>query len=97
MSTSAAAYPQRAEHLLAYPNPFNAETHFLFSMDRAGNTVLEVYDVRGRKVKTLLDDFLLPGRYRIPFHAAGLPSGVYLCRLQNASVAPVTKKVLLLK
>ncbi len=97
VNTSAAAYPQRAEHLLAYPNPFNAETHFLFSTDRAGNTVLEVYDVRGRKVKTLLDDFLLPGRYRIPFHAAGLPSGVYLCRLQNASAAPVTKKVLLLK
>ena len=64
-----------------YPNPFNPETAIEFDIPEVTDVKLEVYDVLGRKVKTILDDRLEVGRYRVRFDGGDLPSGVYFYSL----------------
>jgi len=78
-----------------YPNPFNASTTIGFALSRAGNIRLEIYDILGREIATLLDDFTQPGEYQITFDASKYPSGVYYYRLQADSQNRIRKMILL--
>ncbi len=64
-----------------YPNPFNPETTIPFGLDEDANVELVVYDVLGRKVRTLISGRRTAGNYEIPFKALDLASGVYFYRL----------------
>jgi hypothetical protein len=68
-----------------YPNPFNPETKIVFDIARGSNIRLTIYDILGREVVTLLDEFKPAGSYSVNFNAksaaAGLASGVYFYRL----------------
>jgi len=77
-----------------YPNPFNPETVIEFDIPEVSNVKLEVYDVLGRKVKTILDDRLEVGRYRVRFDGGDLPSGVYFYSLITNKFSSVKKMVL---
>lgn len=80
-----------------YPNPFNPETKIEFGITQAGHTTLKVFDITGREVTTLIDNDLTPGYYEANFNAGfGLPSGVYLYRL-DAPEGSMTKKMILMK
>ncbi|KAA3614820.1 MAG: T9SS C-terminal target domain-containing protein [Calditrichaeota bacterium] len=63
--------------LTNYPNPFNPTTTIAYQLKASGDVVLTVYDVMGRKVKTLVDNHQQSGSYEIIFDASGLASGVY--------------------
>ncbi len=65
-----------------YPNPFNPSTTIEFGLDQTANVVLEVYDILGRKIQTILNEQRNPGRYQTRFDARTLASGVYFYRLQ---------------
>ena len=65
-----------------YPNPFNPSTTIRFTIGVASKTRLSVHDVLGREVAVLVDGSLAPGEHTGTFDAGGLPSGVYLYRLQ---------------
>lgn len=78
----------------AYPNPFNSMTRLAFNLPISGQTRLAVYDLNGRLVKTLVDDMLNAGTHSLIFDSAGLPSGVYLYRLESGGVSAVKKMVL---
>lgn len=67
----------------AYPNPFNAVTRFTFAMQAAGNVTLEVYDLQGRRVASLLDEWKNAGSHQVSFDAGNLSSGLYMGRLQT--------------
>ncbi len=62
----------------------------------AGFVTLKVFDVVGREVAVLVQEYLKAGQYNVRFDAQGLPSGVYLYRLQAGDFVD-TKKLLLLK
>jgi len=79
-----------------YPNPFNPNTQIEYDLDRATHVKLEIFDITGRLVKTLVESVQSPGKHSIPFHAAGLASGVYFYRLQTGPSSHV-KKMLLIK
>jgi|GEM_PF-5311059 len=83
--TGIAALPpqQPADFSLAqnYPNPFNSSTEISFTLGRAGTVRLEIFDLLGRKVVTLVDGNLPPGLHRSHWEATGYPSGIYFCRL----------------
>jgi cyanophycinase len=68
-----------------YPNPFNSITKIKFSISsndfRSRRAVLKVYDLLGREVKTLFDDFVYPKDYELDFDASDLNSGVYFYSL----------------
>ncbi len=79
-----------------YPNPFNPTTVIPFDLAQSGDVRLAVYDVTGRKVSTLLNTSMGAGRHSVTFNAAGIPSGVYIVRLE-AGGRIMTSKLTLLK
>ncbi len=82
-----------------YPNPFNPTTVIEYSLP-GGPTrhrvSLRVYNLLGQEVATLFNGEQEPGRYRVPWNAAGLPSGLYYYRLQAGDYTE-TKAMLLLR
>ena len=79
-----------------YPNPFNPSTRITFSVARVANVKLEVYDLLGRKVATLVNETKLPGDYTVDFDGSGLVSGVYFYRLSSPDLVS-SKKMMLVK
>jgi hypothetical protein len=80
-----------------YPNPFNPSTNvsFVISSASGGSFVsLKVYDVLGREVSTLVNEYKQAGSYNVNWNAADFPSGVYFSRLQAGSKMQVRKMVL---
>ncbi|MEQ9310040.1 MAG: T9SS type A sorting domain-containing protein [Balneolaceae bacterium] len=79
-----------------YPNPFNPSTKISYRLKTSGNVLLEIYNMIGRKVSTLVDRQQLRGNYEVNFDASNLSTGIYLYRLKvNGEV--FTKRMLLLK
>ncbi|MFH0736450.1 MAG: T9SS type A sorting domain-containing protein [bacterium] len=79
-----------------YPNPFNPSTKITFDLKEAGLTTLEVYNVIGQKVATLVNKDLKSGKYEFSFDASKLSSGVYFYKLESGNNVS-TKKMMLLK
>ncbi|MGA9291323.1 MAG: ScyD/ScyE family protein [Ignavibacteriaceae bacterium] len=79
-----------------YPNPFNPSTTIKFSIPQASFVTLNVYDILGKQITTLVNNEKPAGNYSINFNASNLPSGVYFYRMQAGSFAS-TKKFVLLK
>lgn len=79
-----------------YPNPFNPTTTINFSLPVSGKVVLEVFDVTGKSVATLIDNEMQSGVHYVNVNAADLSSGVYFYRLRaNKFIA--TRKFVLMK
>jgi len=87
-----------AEFALAqnYPNPFNPTTTIEFSLPTAGPARLDVYNVLGQRVITLVDGRLEAGLHRMNLDASSIPSGVYFYRLSHAS-GSLSRKMILLR
>jgi len=84
-----------------YPNPFNANTQITFALPKSGRTKLEVFNVLGQKISTLVDEFLTAGTKTVNWDGRDekgipVPSGVYFYQLQAAEFRE-TKKMLVLK
>lgn len=79
-----------------YPNPFNPITKIKYDIIEKGAVKITVYDILGRKVKSLLNEEVSPGTYELLFDASELASGIYLYRLQTNSYSR-TKKMMVLK
>jgi len=79
-----------------YPNPFNPQTRISFSVGARSHVMLEVFNVLGRHVNTLVDEELRPGKYEAIFDGSNLASGAYFYRLRLGN-EQTTKKMVLLK
>jgi hypothetical protein len=79
-----------------YPNPFNAQTSIAFDLVNAGPVTLDVYDMVGRHIVTLVNSSMDAGPHAVSFDAGRLPSGMYLYRLEAPGLV-IQKKMLLLK
>ena len=82
----------------AYPNPFNPVTTIAFDVPEniQGVVSLQIFDITGRRVATLVDGRLLPGKYRMKWHAHKIASGMYFARLIVGAKIK-TQKIILLK
>jgi hypothetical protein len=65
-----------------YPNPFNPSTTISYSLSKNGEVKLEVFNLRGQKIATLVDGVKAAGNYEVTWSAENFASGVYFCRLQ---------------
>lgn len=65
-----------------FPNPFNPETTIPFSVGAACRVRLAVYNLRGEEVAVPADGHLAAGLHTVRFDATGLPSGVYVVRME---------------
>ncbi len=79
-----------------YPNPFNPTTTISYNLEKTSQVNLEVFDMMGRKVATLVNGRQNAGEQAISFDAASLSSGVYIYRL-TAGGFSLTRKMVLLK
>jgi Secretion system C-terminal sorting domain len=79
-----------------YPNPFNPSTEIRYQVSGVSDVRLEVFDMLGRKVSTLVNERQATGSYQASFNAAGLASGIYFYKLQAGSFSE-TKKMMLVK
>lgn len=78
-----------------YPNPFNPGTMLRFEVGEAANVTLDVYDLTGRLVSRLLSGAVAAGSHEVRFDAEGLPSGLYLARLNGDSQSDLLKMILM--
>ncbi|MDH7559535.1 MAG: T9SS type A sorting domain-containing protein [bacterium] len=90
--------PKQHELLQNYPNPFNPSTTIEYTVPRDGQVTLEVYNVLGQKVATLVDGFRLAGRYTVVWDGTDtfgkqVPSGMYVYKLNGS----ITRKMMLVK
>jgi len=64
-----------------YPNPFNPITRIKYSIPESGLVTLKIYDLLGRVIKTLVNEFQEPNTYSVDFDASELSSGIYFYNL----------------
>lgn len=79
-----------------FPNPFNPKTTISYSIPQNDYVTLKIFDVLGCEVKTLIDEQMLKGNYRIELNASSISSGIYFYRLKAGDYVE-TKKMILLK
>jgi hypothetical protein len=87
-----------AEYTLSqnYPNPFNPTTLIQYSIPALSKVKIEVYDVLGSKVATLIDSEQPAGKYTVNFNASRFASGVYFYQLSTPNMV-LSKKMILIK
>ena len=65
----------------AYPNPFNPSTLIGYDLPRDSHVSLEIFDLNGRSVKTLINGYFRAGKHQVAWNADQISSGIYLVRL----------------
>ncbi len=89
--------PEKFDLYNAYPNPFNPSTNIKFSLAKAGNVSLKIYNVMGQLVKTIVNNvYKNKGDYTYNISMDNISSGVYFYTLIQGNQV-VTKKMVLLK
>ena len=78
-----------------YPNPFNPETIIEFQMKRSETVKIDVFDVNGRLVETLLNEQRTAGIHKVRFDGKALSSGTYFYRVQAGELNQVRKMLLM--
>jgi hypothetical protein len=81
--------------LSCYPNPFNPSTTISFALEHETNIRLNIFDLTGRRVRTLAEGRWNAGMHEVRFDGAALPSGLYFARLQAGGLAKTQKLVML--
>jgi hypothetical protein len=79
-----------------YPNPFNPLTNFQYKPYSRSQITLNIYDIKGRRIKTVFEGSIEPGVHNFQWHAENFSSGVYLIVLRD-EYHTLTKKIILNK
>lgn len=79
-----------------YPNPFNPTTRFEYALPEDAHVTLKIYDVLGREVATVVDEYQEAGYRSIDFDASSIASGIYFYKLEAGTFSE-TKKMLIMK
>jgi hypothetical protein len=96
VQTSNSGLPGSFELSQNYPNPFNPTTTINFTLAKASDVKLAVFNVLGQKVTTLVDTRMNAGQHSVVFDAGKLSSGVYFYKLETANFLSI-KKMMVLK
>jgi hypothetical protein len=78
-----------------YPNPFNSSTLIKYKLYLQSHVIIEIYNLMGRKVATLLDDIQQAGYYQMIWNAKDLSSGIYFYKLQAGGFVEIRKMLLI--
>jgi hypothetical protein len=79
-----------------YPNPFNPTTTIRYSLDKKANVKLQIFDITGGLVETLVSENNPAGEHSIIWNASNVTSGIYFCQI-TIDGQSMTKKMTLLK
>ena len=78
-----------------YPNPFNPVTTINYVLLENTDVMLDVYDINGKQITSLVNAFQVAGYHNIRWNASSFPSGVYLINMENSNFKKVQKIVLI--
>lgn len=78
-----------------YPNPFNSVATIKFKLDKPQDVKLSIYDLLGRQIETIIDEYRQAGAYTVTFDASEFPSGIYFARLESGGSSKSIKMLLL--
>jgi hypothetical protein len=78
-----------------YPNPFNPVTQINYSVVNTGFVKITVYDMLGREISVLVNEFKAPGNYSINFDASSFSSGMYIYKMETDNFTASKKMVLI--
>lgn len=78
-----------------YPNPFNPETKITYSLPKADFVTLKVYDINGKEIASLVNNYQTIGEYSYDFDGSKLSSGVYFYRLQTGDFSQYRSMILM--
>ncbi|NUQ82933.1 MAG: T9SS type A sorting domain-containing protein, partial [Bacteroidetes bacterium] len=78
-----------------YPNPFNPTSTIGYYLPESDHVRLEVYDMLGRLVRTLINETIEKGYHTVEFQASDLPSGVYVYQLHSSTGVQIRKMTLM--
>jgi hypothetical protein len=87
-------YPEDYNLAQNYPNPFNPSTKIEYQIKEAGFVSMEVYNILGVKVATVINEYMPAGNYIADFSAANLASGVYIYNIQVNNFTKTRKMIL---
>ncbi|MEQ8523204.1 T9SS type A sorting domain-containing protein [Gracilimonas sp.] len=80
-----------------YPNPFNPSTTISFRLDGSEKIKIQIFNLTGQRVATLVDGIKTAGTHNFQWNAADFASGVYFYRLEMEGERSITKRLILLK
>jgi hypothetical protein len=88
--------PDNGDYILYqnYPNPCHSVTSIEFSLKKGGDISLEVYDLSGRKIMTLVDEFMNPDNYKVTITLERLKPGIYYYALKAGNAVVTTRKMI---
>jgi hypothetical protein len=76
-----------------YPNPFTGTTTIPFHVSKAGKVTIEILDIAGRIIATVVDDYMQGGDYKTEFESKNLQSGIYFYKLSTNGTSDIRKMV----
>lgn len=79
-----------------YPNPFNPSTIIKYALPKDVKVIIKIYDILGREVQTLVNEFKKAGYYDVKFNGNNFASGVYFYRIETTDFT-LSKKMVLIK
>ncbi len=82
--------------MIIIPNPFNPTTNIRFDVLESNYVTLKIYDVLGKEIAILINEYKQNGSYLVEFNSADLPSGIYYVKMQTGNFIDL-KKMLILK
>jgi len=78
-----------------YPNPFNPSTNISYQLPKAGYVSLKVYNILGKEVAALVNEYKPAGKYTISYNASALASGIYIYKLSSSNYSSIKKMILM--
>ena len=78
-----------------FPNPFNPSTVIKYDLPKEGFVKIKIYDLTGREIRSLVNEFKQAGSYSTVFNGANLSSGVYFYKLETENFRQIKRMVLL--
>jgi hypothetical protein len=92
---SQGSLPDKFALLQNYPNPFNPSTKIKYQLPSGSNVSLKVYDILGKEVAVLVNEFNPAGFYEVTFDAANITSGIYFYKIEAGEINQINKMILL--
>jgi hypothetical protein len=77
-----------------FPNPFNPITEINFGLPTENFVKLVIFDIQGREIEVLANDFFKPGNHKVVWNASGNSSGIYFCKMTSVDFIRTIKLVL---
>jgi hypothetical protein len=95
ISGISSSVPDKFKLYQNYPNPFNPYTTIEFDIIKRGNVRIVLYDILGKEVKTIVNEVVEPGKYRVTYSAENLASGLYFYKMTSGDFTDVKRMVIM--